>query len=101
MDNEFDTDLVVLVDEDGEQHTFEILDVIEHEDKNYYALLPVFDSPEEQVESDGQYYIFGVVEEDGEELLEEVDDDDLLDELDEIFTERFDSLFDDDEDEDE
>lgn len=99
MNEEYEADLIVLLDDDGEEHSFEILDTIEHEDKTYYALLPLFDDPEEQVESDGQYYIFEVVDEDGEEQLAEVEDDDLRDELDEIFTERFESLYDGDDDE--
>ena len=97
MNDEYEADLIVLLDDDGEQHSFEILDTLEHNDKTYYALLPIFDDPEEQVESDGQYYIFEVIEEDGDEQLAEVEDDELLDELDEIFTERFETLFDDEE----
>ena len=100
MSSEFDADLIVLLDDEGEEHSFEILDTLEHEDKTYYALLPLYDDPSDQVDSDGEYYIFEVVDEDGEEVLSEVEDDDLLDELDEIFSERFESLFDgDDEDE--
>lgn len=98
MNDEYEPDLIVLLDDDGEEHSFEILDTLEHEDKTYYALLPLMDDPEEMVESDGQYYIFQVVEEDGEEQLEEVEDDDLRDELDEIFSERFESLYDSDDD---
>ena len=100
MSEEFEADLIVLLDDEGEEHSFEIIDTLEHEDKTYYALLPLFDDPEEQVESDGEYYIFEVVEEDGEEQLAEVEDDNLLDELDEIFRERFESLYDGLDDED-
>ncbi len=94
MNDEFEPDLIVLLDDDGEEHSFEILDTLEHEDKTYYALLPLYDEPEDQVESEGEYYIFEVVEEDGEEQLAEVEDDELLNELDEIFSERFESLYD-------
>ena len=59
-------------------------------------MYPLFEDPQDQVEADGEYYIFEVVEEDGEEQLAEIEDDALLDELDEIFSERFESLFDDD-----
>ena len=100
MNDEYEPDLIVLLDDDGEEHSFEILDTLEQNDNTYYALLPIYDGPEDQVESDGQYYIFRVVEEDGEEQPEEVEDDDLRDELDEIFTERFESLYEDDEEDD-
>ncbi len=94
MNDEYEADLIVLLDDDGEEHQFEILDTLEQEDNTYYALLPLFEDPEEQVESDGQYYIFEVVDEDGEEQLAEVEDDDLRDELEQIFSERFETLFD-------
>ena len=94
MSDEFEADLIVLLDDDGEEHSFEIIDTLEHEDKTYYALYPLYEDPQDQVEADGEYYIFEVVEEDGEEQLAEVEDDNLLDELDEIFRERFESLYD-------
>ena len=100
MNDDFEADLIVLLDDDGEEHSFEIIDTLEHEDKTYYALYPLFENPQDQVEAEGEYYIFEVVEEDGEEQLAEVEDDNLLDELDEIFTERFESLFDDVDEED-
>ncbi len=95
MSEEFEADLIVLLDDDGEEHSFEILDTLEHEDKTYYALLPLLEDPQDQVESDGEYYIFEVIEEDGEEQLAEVENDELLDELAEIFEKRFENLFDD------
>ena len=94
MSEDFEADLIVLLDEDGEEHSFEIIDTLEYEDNTYYALSPLFEDPQDQVEADGEYYIFEVVEEDGEEQLAEVEDDNLLDELDEIFSERFESLYD-------
>ncbi len=94
MSEEFEADLIVLLDDDGEEHAFEILDTLEHDDKTYYALYPVYEDPQDQVDAEGEYYIFEVVDEDGEEQLAEVEDDDLLDELDEIFSERFESLYD-------
>jgi len=99
MNDDFEADLIVLLDDDGEEHSFEILDTLDYEDKTYYALYPLFEDPQEQVEADGEYYIFEIVEEDGEEQLAEVEDDDLLDELDEIFRERFEALYDGVEDE--
>ena len=96
MTDEFDADLIVLLDEDGEEHSFEILDVLEQDDKCYYALYPLLEDPQEQLDSDGEYYIFEVVDEDGEQQLAEVEDDELLDQLAEIFEKRFESLFDDD-----
>ena len=88
MNEEYTADLITLIDDDGEEHEFEILDEIEYEDSVYYALLPTFSAPEESLEAD-TYYIFEVVEENGEEQLAEVEDDELLDRLAEIFESRF------------
>jgi len=95
MNDDFAADLIVLVDDDGEEHSFEILDTLNYDDKTYYALFPLLDDPQEKVDSDGEYYIFEVVEEDGEEQLAELEDDDLLDELDKIFRDRFETLYED------
>ena len=95
MNDEFAADLIVLVDDDGEEHSFEILDTLNYDDKTYYALFPLLEDPQEKVDSDGEYYIFEVVEEDGEEQLAELEDDDLLDELDKIFRDRFEALYED------
>ena len=95
MDHEFQPDLITLVDEDNVEHDFEILDTIENEKGVFYALYPVFDTADDAVEDNGEYYIMEVVEEDGEEQLVEVEDDALLDELAAVFEKRFEELFDD------
>ncbi|HIS68914.1 MAG TPA: DUF1292 domain-containing protein [Candidatus Gallacutalibacter stercoravium] len=100
MDNEFAADLITLIDDDGNEHEFEILDVIENDDGCFYALLPTFDDPEESVESDGSYYIFEAIEEDGEQQLAEVEDEELLDQLAEQFESRFEEMFESADDED-
>ena len=78
MNEDFSADLLTLVDEAGQEHEFEILDIIENDAGCFYALLPSFDDPQEQVESEGTYYIFQAFEEDGEQQLAEVEDEDLL-----------------------
>ena len=65
----------------------------------FYALLPTFDDPQSELESEGTYYIFEVIEEDGEEQLAEVEDDELLDKLAAIFESRFEELYEDSDEE--
>lgn len=93
MSNEFAADLITLIDDEGNEHEFEILDVIENDAGCYYALLPTFESPEESLESEGTYYIFEAIEEDGEQQLAEVEDEELLDRLAEQFESRFEELY--------
>ena len=95
MNNEFGADLITLIDDEGVEHEFEILDEIDNDDGVCYALLPTFDDPQSELESEGTYYIFEVIEEDGEEQLAEVEDDELLDKLAAIFESRFEELYED------
>ena len=86
---EFEVDLITLIDDEGKEHEFEILDVIENDDGCFYALLPTFEDPAASIESEGTYYIFEAIEED----LAEVEDEELLDKLAEIFESHFDELY--------
>ena len=89
MPNEYGPDLLTLVDDDGNEHEFELLDVIDNDEGSFYALLPTFSDPKEEVESQGTYYIFQSFEKDGEQELAEIDDKDLLDRLAKEFEKRF------------
>lgn len=92
MNDEFAADLITLVDDNGKEHEFEILDVIDKQEGCFYALIPVPKTSEELVQSEGIYYIFEEIEENGEKQLAEVEDDELLDELSEEFERRFDEM---------
>lgn len=97
MDNEFAPDLITLVDDENNEHNFEILGEIEDERGKFYALYPVFDDPEDALNDSGEYYIMEVIEEDGEEQLATLEDEKLADELAAVFEENFAKLFDDEE----
>ena len=91
MKDEFAPDLLTLTDEDGKELEFEILDIIETEDGRFYALLPTFETEDD--EDDGGYYILKEEEIDGEMQLSEVDDEELLDSLAEIFDAHFEEFY--------
>ena len=93
MNDEFGADLITLIDDEGEEHEFEILDVIDNDEGCFYALLPTFDDPQDEVDSEGTYSIFEAIEEDGEQQLAEVEDEELLDRLAEIFEKHFEELY--------
>lgn len=87
----YEADLISLVDDEGTEYEFEVIDEIDYKDGHYYALMPMFDMPEEDIDSENTYMIFEAVEdENGDPQLAEIDDDELLDELAEIFEARFD-----------
>ncbi len=88
-----EVDLISLLDEEGNEYEFEVLDEIDYKDGHYYALMPTFDLPEQDIESGSTYMIFEAVEdENGEPQLAEIDDEDLLDEISEIFENNFDEM---------
>lgn len=89
MNEDFGADLITLVDDDGQEHEFELLMEFEYEDALYYALLPTYNNVEDMIDDNSSYYIFEVTNEDGEDLLSEVRDDDLLDKLAEVFEELY------------
>ena len=95
---EFTADLITLTDEDGEEHVFELVDTLEHGGENYVALVAYHEEPEEVLEDDGDLVIMKIIsEENGEEILEIIEDDDEFDEISEIFLDRLSDLYDFDE----
>lgn len=93
MSEEFNPDLVSVIDEDGVEHVFEELDRIETDTAKYVALLPVYDEAEEIIDDDGELIILKVCEEDGETYLEPIEDDNEFNEVGKIFEERLSELF--------
>ena len=95
MNEEYGNDIVSVVDEDGVEHVFEVLDRIETDKGRYVALTPVFDDAEEIIEDDGELIILKVVEEDdGETYLEPIEDDAEFDEIGNLFEQRIAELYD-------
>ena len=92
-DMEYGPDLLTLVDEEGVEHEFEVVDTLDKDDETYFALVPVMDESNIS-DVDGELVILKVVEEDGEEFLEAIEDDDEFDDISDIFMERLEELYD-------
>lgn len=88
MEESMPTDIVTLIDDEGIEREFEVLDFIENSQGRFYALMPNFELSDETLNSEETYFIFEVIEENGEEQLVEVDDDVLLDNLSKEFERR-------------
>ena len=102
--DEYGNDIVTVVDDDGNEHEFEVLDRIEtDDDKKYVAMVPVYENETEMLDDSGELIILRVIEEDdGETVLEPIEDDDEFEEIGAIFEERLAEIFEfDDEDEEE
>ena len=93
MDTGFEADLITLIDDEGQEHEFEIIDELETDDGHFMALVPTRQDPEDMASDAETYYIFEVIEEDGEDQLQELEDDELLDKLAEIFETRFNEAY--------
>ncbi len=101
--DEIITDIVTVVDDDGNEHTFEELDRIETEDGNYYvALVENFDDKlgkPDILDSPAELLFLRVKEEEAEDgeiecYLEEIDNDDEYEKVAKIFTERLGDYYD-------
>lgn len=93
-ENKFGNDILTLEDDEGQEHSFTVLDAIDNGENRYLALTPVYDTPEDSLEDSGELIIMRVAEVDGEEFLETIEDDDELDEIADIFMERLEEDYD-------
>lgn len=102
------TDIVILVDEEGNEHDFALVDrfqveINENDIFEYAILVPVLypDDREngEAFDFEEEAYIFRIDEDAGEEILVEVEDEAEWNQVASIWEERVDSIeYDDDED---
>jgi len=63
-------EVITLIDEDGAEHDFMVIDIIEVDDAEYAILLPV------EEESDEAIILKIIDDEEGNELLIDIDEDD-------------------------
>ena len=89
-DDEDDT-VISLIDDEGRTSEYEILDAIETEEGRFVALMPIASINDETGEA--EYIILQVDVVDNEEELAEIEDDELLTALDDLFRERFKELY--------
>ena len=66
-------DVVVLVDEEGGEHQFAVVDIFPVNQKDYAVLAPLEELEDEQEEGEEEAYIFRIDEIEGEQTLVEVE----------------------------
>ncbi len=96
MENDMGADLYTLVDEDGKEQTFELLDTYETDEGDlYYALVPYYDDPQDMAEADAELVVLKSEEdENGDESLVTIDDDDEYERIGKIFMDRLTEFYD-------
>ena len=85
MDEEFGSSYITIEDDDGNEIELEVLDTLEYQGVDYVLFLPA-DMDED--DPDYGYVILRIVELDGMEQFEDVEDRDLLQEVYERFMEQ-------------
>ena len=95
MSEEYGPDFVTVTDEDGNEFELEHLGTLEYRDNTYMAFVPA-DMDED--DEDFGLILLRVAEENGEQILADIDD---QSELDEVYEQFVETLFDDSEEESE
>ncbi|MDO4541261.1 MAG: DUF1292 domain-containing protein [Bacillota bacterium] len=78
LEEEFETNLVTLISEDGTEREFEVLEILEVDEQEYVVIAP----PEgEDDEDEALVFRLEVDEKTGEEMLIDIEDDDEWDKV--------------------
>lgn len=92
---EMNPDIYTLVDEEGVEQTFELLDIMELDGERYFALVPYYDNPNDVVDDDGDLIILkSQFDDEDEELMVSIDDEEEYQRAGNIFLEKLSKIFD-------
>lgn len=94
MEEQYGSDFMTIVDEDGTEYELEVLSSLEYNGCTYLAVIPAGSEEEESLEVS----ILKSVEEDGEPILCAIEDEN---ELETVYNMIMDQLYEEDEDEEE
>ena len=92
MSNDYGSDFITIVDEDGTEYELEVLSTLEYENQTYLAVIPADGEQHESVDVN----ILKSIEEDGEPILCAIEDES---ELEAVYTLIMDALFEEDDSE--
>lgn len=84
MSEEFGSDYITIVDDDGTEFELEVLDTMDYNNQTFVAFLPA-----DMKEDDPDYGIIilrSIIDDNGDELFESIDDDDELQDVYEHFS---------------
>ena len=92
MSNDYGSDFITIIDEDGTEYELEVLSTLEYENQTYLAVIPADGEEHESIDVN----ILKSVEEDGEPILCAIEDDA---ELEAVYSLIMDALFEEDDSE--
>ena len=90
MSEEFGSDFITIVDEDGTEFELEVLSTLDYNGESYVAVIPAGDDEKTELEVS----ILKNVEEDGEPILVAIED---MNELETVYNLMMDQLYEDEE----
>ena len=96
MSEEFGSDFITIIDDDGAEFELELLDTMDYKGQTFVAFLPA--NMDEEDPDYGIIILRSVEDENGDELFESIDDEDQLDDVYQHFMKI---LFDDEDEEEE
>ena len=82
MSEEYGSDFISVIDEDGNEIMLEVIDTMDYNNSSYGLFLP---ADMDENDPDYGWIILRIVEEDGEEVFEDIESDDELNEVYEKF----------------
>lgn len=95
MSEEFGPDFITITDEDGNEFELEHVDTIEYKGQVYMAFFPADTGESSENDEEAGLIILKVISEDGEEQLSTLDTEE---ELEEVYDQFMETLFQDEED---
>ena len=93
MSEEYGNDFVTLIDEDGNEVTFEVIDATEVNGTRYLAVIPYQEDPE-SLQEDAELILMRIGTDDEGEYMDIVDDDEELITVGKVFEERLRAMYD-------
>ncbi len=100
-EKDYKPEVFTLTDEEGNEHEFELLDVMEVDGTLYYALVPYSEDPDAMLEEDTELVVLKVGEENGEEFLASIDNDEEYDRIGNMFIDRISQMLEEEAEEEE
>lgn len=92
-EEEYEADIIVLEDEEGTEHSFEVIDAVDHKGAHYMALVPYVEDDETPPEEDLDLILMKVNEDEKGEYLDLIEDDEELYEVGRVFEKRLAEFF--------
>lgn len=93
MNANFGPEILNLIDEEGNEHEFELLDEIDIDNEHYIAIFPTAANSEDYFSSDGELIIMKVDKDDPDESYMHIESEEEFDKISAIFVDRLSEEF--------